>query len=255
MSSPLTGKVAIVTGASRGIGAGIAERFAADGATVVVNYNSSKSAADALVDKINREGPGKAVAVKADMSLLEEAVQLVEDTVKQHGRLDVLVLNAAIVIDGTLDAVTPAQFDASFLLNVKVPLFMAQAAARHMQAGGRIIFFSSGQARVSSVRPLFLLYTASKGAVEQTTRVLAKDLGARGVTVNTLAPGATDTDMFRTNAARYPGVDLAAQVAAMHPPGRIGRVDDIAPVAAFLAREEAGWINGQVIQVSGGYVV
>ena len=135
MSLTLLGKVAIVTGASRGIGAGVAERLAADGATVVVNYNGSKSAADELVERIHASGKGKAVAVKADMSSLEEGVRLVEDTVKQFGRLDVLVLNAAMVIDGTLDAITPEQFDSQFKLNVKVPLFMVQAAARHMNAG------------------------------------------------------------------------------------------------------------------------
>ncbi|KIP03859.1 hypothetical protein PHLGIDRAFT_129895 [Phlebiopsis gigantea 11061_1 CR5-6] len=255
MSLPLLGKVAIITGASRGIGAGVAERLAADGATVVVNYNGSKSAADQLVERINAGGKGKAVAAKADMSSLDESVRLVEDTARQFGRLDVLVLNAAIVIDGTLDVITPEQFDSQFSLNVKVPLFMVQAAARHMKAGGRVVFFSTSQTKASLVRPVYLLYIATKGAIEQAMRVLAKDLGARGITVNTVAPSATDTDMLRNALGRSPNANLATEMANLHPQKRVARVDEIAPIVAFLASEEAGWVNGQVIHVSGGYIV
>lgn len=135
MSLPLANKVAIVTGASRGIGAGVAERLAADGAAVVVNYNSSKGSADELVQRINSNGKGSAIAIKADMASLEEGRRLVEDTVKAFGRLDILVLNAALVIDGTLDVITEEQFTSHFDLNVKVPLFMVQAASKYMKAG------------------------------------------------------------------------------------------------------------------------
>lgn len=135
MSLPLTGKVAIVTGASRGIGAAVSERLAADGATVIVNYNSSKSSADDLVERINGQGKGRAVAVKANIASLEDGKQLVESTVEKFGRIDILVLNAALVIDGTLDVVTEEQFDKHFDLNVKVPLFIVQAASKHMKPG------------------------------------------------------------------------------------------------------------------------
>lgn len=135
MSLPLSEKVAIVTGASRGIGAAVATRLAADGATVVVNYNNSKAAADELIERIDAEGRGKAVAIKADMSSLVEAKQLVEETLKRFGRLDILALNAAIVIDGTLDTITEANFDKQFDVNVKIPLFMVQMAAKSMGAG------------------------------------------------------------------------------------------------------------------------
>ena len=135
MSLPLTDKVVIVTGASRGIGAAVAERLAADGATVVVNYNSSKSSADELVERINGQGNGKAIAVKADMASLEDGKKLVEDSVKEFGRVDILVLNAALVIDGTLDDITEERFDKHFELNVKVPLFIVQAASKYMKPG------------------------------------------------------------------------------------------------------------------------
>lgn len=135
MSLPLLGKVAIVTGASRGIGASVAGRLAADGATVVVNYNNSKEAADALVGRINAEGKGKAVAVKADVSLPTEGNKLVEDTFNQFGKLDILVLNAALVINGTLDSINEEQFDSQFTVNVKVPLLMVQTASKYLKAG------------------------------------------------------------------------------------------------------------------------
>lgn len=135
MALPLSEKVVIVTGASRGIGAAVAARLAADGATVVVNYNNSKAAADELVERINAEGKGKTVAVKADMSSLVEAKQLVGEALKRFGRLDILVLNAAMVIDGTLDTITEENFDKQFVVNVKIPLFMVQMAAKSMQAG------------------------------------------------------------------------------------------------------------------------
>lgn len=135
MSLPLSEKVVIVTGASRGIGAAVAARLAADGALVVVNYNNSKAAADGLVERIIAEGKGKAVAIKADVSSLVEAKRLVEESLKRFGRLDILVLNAAIVIDGTLDTITEENFDKQFDVNVKIPLFMVQMAAKSMQAG------------------------------------------------------------------------------------------------------------------------
>ncbi|EKM55074.1 uncharacterized protein PHACADRAFT_208601 [Phanerochaete carnosa HHB-10118-sp] len=252
MSLPLSGKVAIVTGSSRGIGAAIARRLAADGAHVVVNYNGSEAAAKQVVEDINNEGRGRAVAAKADMSSIEEGTRLVEDTVKSLGRLDVLVHNAAFKTVGGLDAVDEADFDAHFSINVRTPLFVTQAAAQHLPKGGRVVFVTSNTTKTSAVTPEYLIYTASKGAAEQLVRVLAKDLGRRGITVNAVSPGATDTDFFRGDGKSEEFVEL---IANLFPQKQIPVAEDIAPLVAFLARDEAGWVNGQCIMVNGGMAV
>ena len=265
MSLPLEGKVAVVTGSSRNIGAAIAKRLADDGAHVVVNYNGSKDAADELVQKIEEEGNGKAIAIQGYVSSLEGGRRLIEQTVEHYGKLDILVLNAGLMQNLPLDAITEKHFDEHFNINVKVPLFMVKAASKHLQAGecctnslclpaderiplgGRVFFFSSATTRFSGVPPNYLVYTATKGAIEQMTRVLAKDLGARGVTVNAIGPGPVDTDMFRNGKSEQ----LISFFANLHPQKRIPQTEEIAPIVAFLSRDEAGWINGQTIFVNG----
>ncbi|KAH8091042.1 hypothetical protein BXZ70DRAFT_954061 [Cristinia sonorae] len=251
MSAPLLNKVALVTGSSRGIGAAVARHLASEGATVVVNYVNSAKAAEEVTNDINAKGPGKAVAIKADVSVLKEGERLVEETVKQLGGLDVLVLNAAVMDLATLDKVTEEQYQRHFDVNVKVPLFMAKAAAPHMKSGGRIVFFSTSLTMNTNVPSNYLLYVSTKGAIQQFTRVLAKDLGAKGITVNCVAPGPTDTELFREGKPEA----LIQQFASMHPMKRIGTPEEIGPVVSFLAKEESSWVNGQTLFVNGGFNV
>ncbi|KIP05290.1 hypothetical protein PHLGIDRAFT_119941 [Phlebiopsis gigantea 11061_1 CR5-6] len=248
MSLPLTGKVALVTGSSRSIGAAIVKRLAVDGASVVVNYVNAAEAAQRLVDSINAEGHGTAVAIKADVSSVAAGRMLVEDTVSRFGRLDVLVLNAGYVEMQDLEHLTEDEFDRHVTVNAKVPLFMVQAAAKRLQEGGRVVFLSSSTTKFSGVFPAGLAYTAAKGAVEQMTRVLAKDLGARGITVNAVAPGSVETEMLHKGKSP----EVVTQLANLNPQKRIPEASEIAPIIAFLAREEAGWVNGQTIFVNGG---
>ncbi|KAI0789702.1 hypothetical protein C8Q75DRAFT_764612 [Abortiporus biennis] len=250
-SLPLEGRVALVTGSSKGIGASIIKRLAADGASVVINYARSAQAAEELASSINAGGVGKAIAVQADVSSITNAKRLLETTVSHFGKIDVLVLNAGLMDYGTLAQITETSFDDHFNINVKVPLFLAQAAAPLMQAGGRIIFFSTSLTMNSAVPPNYLIYVATKGSVEQIVRVLAKDLGAKGINVNAVAPGPTDTDLFRNGKteAQFKFFE------SLHPQKRIGQPDEIAPVVAFLSKEESSWVNGQTIFVNGGFNV
>ncbi|KAL0564128.1 hypothetical protein V5O48_017924 [Marasmius crinis-equi] len=252
MAFPLAGKVALVTGSSRSIGASIAKRLAQDGANVVVNYASSVDAATEVVDSINAEKQGKAIAIKADVSTIEGGKALLDETVKRLGRLDILVLNAGIMGSKVLNDVDEEFFDQHFNINVRTPLFMTKAAVPLLSApGGRIMFFSSSLTKASGVLPNALVYVASKGAVEQMSRVLAKDLGGKGITVNTISPGPTDTTLFRNG---KPEAAIQA-IANQNPSKRLGQADEIAPIISFLSREEASWINGQNILVNGGFVV
>ncbi|EKM48151.1 uncharacterized protein PHACADRAFT_179565 [Phanerochaete carnosa HHB-10118-sp] len=192
---PLVNKVAVVTGSSRGIGAAIARRLAAHGAFVVVNYLGSAGAAGALVQQINVEGKGKAIAIKADISSVVEGTRLIEETVRHFERLDILVLNAGIVGDASLNDIDEKHFDDQFTVNVKAPLFMVKAAAtQHLGPGTHEVVCSSAATKNSSITGNYAVYSATKGAVEQMTRVLAKDIGARGITVNAVV---VDTDMVR----------------------------------------------------------
>ncbi|KAI0676367.1 NAD-P-binding protein [Trametes maxima] len=253
MSPSLAGKVAIVTGSSRSIGAAIAKQLAALGAHVVINYVSSASSAQAVADSINAQGGGvgKAIIVKADVGSVAANQHLVAETVRQFGRLDIVVLNAGIMDNETLSEVTEGTYDRQFATNVKGPLFLVQAAAPHLPPGGRVIFFSTSLTRASAIQPNYLVYAATKGAVEQLARVLAKDLGARGVTVNTIAPGPTDTEMFRNGKTEQ----QIGFLAGLHPQKRLGTVDEVGNAVAFLVSEEASWVNGQTLMVNGGFVV
>ncbi|TFY74129.1 hypothetical protein EWM64_g9883 [Hericium alpestre] len=248
---PLAGKVAIVTGSSRSIGAVVAHHLASDGASVAVNYVSNKAAADKVVADIKADGKGNAVAIKADVSSVAGGKELLDATLNAFGKVDILVLNAGVMGSKPLAAVDEDFFDQHFNVNVKGPLFLVKAAAPLLPSGGRVIFFSTTLTSASVVQPFALTYVASKAAVEQLGRVLAKDLGARGITVNTVAPGPTDTDLFRNG--KTP--EQIKFIANMNPAKRIGLPEEVSPVVAFLASPAASWVNGQTIRINGGFVV
>jgi 3-oxoacyl-[acyl-carrier protein] reductase len=241
----LTDKVALVTGASRGIGAAIAARLAADGAKVVVNYSRSERAANNVVAEIKKQG-GDAIALRADLSELDQIPGLCDQTLKKFGRLDILVNNAAYSERRTLDQVDLDHFMRHFKLNVRGLLFTTQEAAKHLKQGGRIINITSGivRARVAGSA----VYAGSKAAVEAFTRCLAAELGPRGITINSLAPGVTETDMLQQSVPEPVQKALISQT----PLGRLGTPNDIAEAVAFLASHESRWITGEVIGANGG---
>jgi len=251
MSLPLAGKVALVTGSSRGIGAAIARKLANDGAFVVVNYSSNYSAARTVVDSINEMHPNTAIDVKADLTNLACGRELLDKTIEAFGKLDILVLNAGIMGSRSLVDVDEKFFDEHFLLNVKAPLFLVKAAAPLLPEGGRIIFMSTSITKATTILPNTLTYAASKGAVEQFTRALAKDLGSRQITVNTVSPGPTDTELFRNGKSEQ----LIQALANLNPQKRIPPAEEIVPIVAFLASPGASWINGQNICVNGAFTV
>ncbi|KDR83214.1 hypothetical protein GALMADRAFT_134701 [Galerina marginata CBS 339.88] len=251
-TTSLLGKVAVVTGSSRSIGAAIAKCLGENGASVVVNYVNDANAAEEVVQAIRSQGKGGAIAVKADTSNLEGGQHLIDETMKTFGRIDILVLNAGIMGSKTLSEVDEPFFDSHFDINVKSPLFMAKAVAPLLPPNsGRIIFFSSSLTDASTVTPNALCYLATKGAIEQISRVLAKDLGTRGITVNTISPGPVDTPMFREGKPQ----NVLDSIAKQNPSRRLGEPEDIAPIVGFLASQAAQWINGQNIRVNGGFVV
>lgn len=246
INSRLAGKVALVTGGSRGIGAAIAAKLAHDGAKVIVNYLTDAAAAEHIVQNIIAAG-GSAVAVQADVSQVVSATPLVEAAVRCFGSLDILVNNAALLRPGPVDSLVEADFDDQFAANVKSVLFLSQAAARRIgENGGSIINIGSINGRHPN--PRAIIYSAAKAAVEALTTALAREWGPRGIRVNAVAPGATATDMLLTN---NPPEHLHAMTdrTAL---GRIGAPGDIADVVAFLASDEARWITGETITVSGG---
>ncbi|KZO93875.1 NAD-P-binding protein [Calocera viscosa TUFC12733] len=250
-SLPLKGKTALVTGSSQGIGAAIAHKLASEGANVIVNYVHNKGKADATVKSISGLKGGKAVPVQADVSGVEGGKQLVEETVKLFGSIDILVLNAGIMGSSTLEKLTESFYDSHFSTNVKGPLFLAQAAVPHMPAGGRIIFFSTGLLAQSGITPNYLVYAATKGAVEQLARVLSKELGAKGITVNTVAPGPTATELFLQGKPEQ----LINGIKSSGPFNRLGEPEDIAEAVAFLASPGAKWVSGTTLRVTGAMIV
>ncbi|MDF0668226.1 MAG: glucose 1-dehydrogenase [Nitrospira sp.] len=240
----LSGKVAIVTGASNGIGRAIAERLAEEGAIVVVNYSKSAEKAQQVVAVIQAKG-GKALAVQADMSQVAGARRLVADTVKQFNRLDILVNNAGKFMPKPLEETTEEDFDGVIALNAKGPYFAMQEAARALKDGGRIVNISTGGTHQRF--PGATAYLGSKAALEQYTKGLAQELAPRGITVNTVSPGFTETGMM-TEEYRQMGIELS-------PMKRLGVPKDIADVVAFIVSEEARWLTGQTIQAGGGIVM
>jgi 3-oxoacyl-[acyl-carrier protein] reductase len=243
----LTGKVAVVTGASKGIGAGIAKALAAEGASVVVNYASSKGGADAVVASIVTAG-GKAIAVGGDVSKKSEAQGIIDAAVKKFGRLDILVNNSGVYEFGPIDTVTEEQFHKIFNINVLGLLLTTQAAVKHLGEGASIINVSSAVTRISP--PGTAVYTGSKGAVDAITGVLAKELGSKKIRVNAVNPGLVETE--GTVSAGFIGSDFEKQHVAQVPLGRTGRVGDIASIAVFLASNDSAWMTGELLIASGG---
>ena len=244
----LTGQVAVVTGASKGIGAGIAKAFAAEGASVVVNYSSSKEGADAVVKEITANG-GKAIAVQGDVSKQADITRLFAETKKVYGKLNILVNNAGIYQFAPLDAVTEDLFHKQFNLNVLGLLLTTKEAVKLIgPEGGSIINISSVVSRLAP--PENALYVATKCAIEGITRSLAKELGPRNIRVNAIAPGVVETE--GTHAAAIIGGEFERQAVQLTPLGRTGRPNDIAPVAVFLASDDARWMTGETLFASGG---
>jgi 3-oxoacyl-[acyl-carrier protein] reductase len=246
--SKLTGKVAIVTGASKGIGAAIARHLGAAGASVVVNYSSSKEGADRVVDQIKTQG-GKAVAVQADVSRKADVDRLFDESKKAFGRLDILVNNAGIYEFAPLEAITEDHFHKQFNLNVLGLILATQKAVEAIgPEGGSIINISS----VAGVAPVpgASVYSATKAAVDALTKAHSKELGPKKIRVNSLNPGMVETE--GVHAAGFIGTDFQKQAVAATPLGRLGQPDDIATVAVFLASDDAGWVTGQVLLASGG---
>jgi 3-oxoacyl-[acyl-carrier protein] reductase len=229
--STLTGKVAVVTGASKGIGAAIATKLGAAGASVVVNYASDK-----------------AVAVKGDVSKTADAQAIIDAAIASFGKLDILVNNSGVYEFGALEAITPEHFHKQFDINVLGLLLVTQAAAKHLGQGGSVINIGSLVSRITP--PGSSVYTATKGAVDAITGVLSLELGPRGVRVNALNPGLVETE--GTHTAGFIGSDFHKDAVSKTPLGRTGQPNDIATAAVFLASDDAGWITGQLINAAGG---
>jgi len=243
----LTGKVAVVTGASKGIGAAIAKSLAAEGASVVVNYASSKSGADTVVSAITAAG-GKAVAVHGDVSKAAEAQGIIDAAIKNFGRLDVLVNNSGVYEFSPIESITEEHYSKIFNVNVLGVLLTTQAAVKHLGEGASII--NIGSLVTSVTPPNTAVYTATKGAVDAITGVLAKELGAKKIRVNSINPGMVETEGVQ--AAGLIGSDFEKGIVAQTPLGRLGQVDDIASVATFLASNDSQWLTGELVRTGGG---
>ena len=245
--SKLKGKVAVVTGASKGIGAAIAKSLAAEGASVVVNYASSKTGAEKVVAEITAAG-GKAVAVAGDVSKGAQAQGIIDAAIQNYGRLDILVNNSGIYEFAPLEAVTEEAFHKTFNINVLGALLVTQAAAKHLKEGASIINIGSGVTRLTP--PHSAVYTASKGALDGITGVLARELGPRQIRVNTINPGMVETEGTVTGG--FIGSDFEKALVAQAPLGRTGKVGDIASIAVFLASDDSGWLTGEQFLATGG---
>ncbi len=245
--SQLNGKVAVVTGASKGIGASIAEHLAAAGASVVVNYAASKTGADAVVARIIAQG-GKAIAVQADVSRPEDIARLFAETKQAYGKLDILVNNAGVYEFAPLEAITPEHFHKQFNLNVLGLLLTTQEAVKHMGEGSSVINISSVVGPMPV--PMGSVYSATKAAVDAITVSLAGELGSRRIRVNSLNPGMVETDGLHS--AGMAEGDFRKDIEAKTPLGRIAQPADIARAAVFFASDDAGWVTGQALLLTGG---
>ena len=244
----LNGKVAVVTGASKGIGAGIAKEFAAEGASVVVNYASAKSDADKVVDQITKRG-GKAVAVQANVAKKSEVERLFGETKKALGKIDILVNNAGVYEFVPLEDVTEQQFHRMFDVNVLGMLLATQEALNHFNPNGGSII-NIGSLASSLTPPTAVIYNATKGAVDAITRTLAKELGPRKIRVNSINPGMVITE--GAVAGGYTEGDMLKMFESQTPLGRVGQTDDIAPAAVFFASDDSAWVTGETLLIAGG---
>jgi 3-oxoacyl-[acyl-carrier protein] reductase len=245
--SKLKGKVAVVTGASKGIGAAIAKSLAAEGAAVVVNYASSKAGADKVVAAITAAG-GKAVAIRGDVSKAEEAQGIIAAAIKNYGRLDILVNNSGVYEFSPIESVTVESFHKLFNINVLGLLLTTQAAVKHLGEGASIINIGSGASRITP--PNSSVYTGTKGAVDAITGVLARELGPKKIRVNSINPGIVETE--GTRSAGFIGSDFEKDLIKQSSLGRTGQVGDIASIATFLASDDSGWLTGEQLLASGG---
>ena len=244
----LENKVAVVTGASKGIGAGIAKSLAAEGASVVVNYASAKDGADQVVAEITANG-GKAIAVQGNVSNLDDVTRLFEETTKAFGPVDILVNNAGVYKFGTIEEINVEDFNHQFNTNVLGLLLVTQGAVKNFNPqGGSII--NIGSVITNLAPPASSIYTATKGAVDSITHVLAKELSSRKIRVNSVNPGMVETE--GTHTAGIIGSDFANEAVSTTPLGRIGQPEDIALATVFLASEDSRWITGDILLASGG---
>ncbi len=249
MSKKLAGKVALVTGASKGIGAAIAKHLADEGAAVVVNYSSSREGADRVVAEITKNG-GKALAVQANVAKEADIRRLFAEAREAFGPLDILVNNAGIYEFSPLENVTAEHFHKQFDLNVLGLIFASQEAVKHFGPGGGNIINISSMVSTTAV-PNAAVYSATKGAVDAVTRSLAAELGPRHIRVNAIKPGMVETE--GVHAAGIAESDLRKQIESQTPLGRIGQPQDIATAAVFLASNDSGWITGETLRIAGGY--
>ncbi|KAI0390662.1 hypothetical protein F5Y17DRAFT_49662 [Xylariaceae sp. FL0594] len=246
-ANSLQGKVAIITGASKGIGKASALALARLGASVVLNYSSDEEAARAALHELDSLQTGQVHhLVRADVGSVAAVQSLVKATVDKYKKVDIIVANAGIMPMKDLQSTTEADFDRAFAVNVKGPYFLAQAAAPHMAPGSHVIFLSTTLCTASTVMPPYLLYNSTKGAVEQMARVISKDLGRKDILVNAVAPGPTGTELF----FRGKSEDMLKTIASFNPQNRIGKPEEIAGSIAFLA--QTTWVSGQVLRANGG---
>ncbi|MEE4564115.1 SDR family oxidoreductase [Paenibacillus polymyxa] len=243
----LEGKIAIITGSSRGIGRAIAEQLANLGAGVVVNYASSPDRAKEVVAGIIQKG-GKAIALHADLSKMGDIEALFTNTIAEFGKVDILVNNAGLMITKPLAEVTEADFDQQFALNVKGTFFACQQAMKYMENYGRIVNLSTSV--IGQMFPAYSVYAGTKGAVEQFTRQLAKEFGSRQITINAVAPGPVNTELFQAGKTEQQ-IEGMKKMNAM---GRLGEPEDIADVIEFLVSAKSQWVTGQTIRVNGGFI-
>ena len=255
-TSRLDGKVALVTGSGRGMGATFATELAARGAKVVVNYTNSSEGANSVVEHIKKNG-GDAIAIKANVANVDETVKMFEQAVAHYGQLDIAVSNSGVVSFGHIKDVTPEEFDRVFAINTRGQFFVAREAYKHLSVGGRIILMGSITGQAKGV-PKHCVYSGSKGAIETFTRCAAIDCGDKKITVNCVAPGGIKTDMYHAVCREYiPGGEKLSNdqvdeyACTWSPHNRVGQPIDIARVVAFLASQDGEWVNGKVIGIDG----